>query len=224
MNNNAQDIIGSLRAVNILLLLLHVERFTFPLDVDLSTILQRYHPRFVDMLDLVSELAQFDDARPELFSAIDDILHRQRSDFYTREYVELLLSVYNHPLEHKRVEFDHVATARVQLANLCVTKVSELVRSILWVRVAFRSFYPAQELPALSELWLSFCRQVSEVAAGRLAIHPRVLAVDSLRNWQQSDAVRDAVERVASERSPDDCFAISYAEVDNAIDAIESTK
>jgi hypothetical protein len=129
VNNDAKDIIGRLRATNVLLLLLHVEEFTFLLDDTLRSLLDEYRPLFQRMTDLVSGLANFGDMKSELLSSIDDVLDPHSNTYYTRDYLDMLLSLYGGRKDVEQMHYENVPAIRATGQNSVVQwKMSILAR------------------------------------------------------------------------------------------------
>jgi hypothetical protein len=66
MNNDAKDVIGNLRPLNIVLILLRVRDFEFPLDRSMKSRLEIMKGSFLEMLSVDSDLAHFGDRRIDL--------------------------------------------------------------------------------------------------------------------------------------------------------------
>ena len=142
MNNDAKDVIGRLRAINVLLVLLHLDGFAFPLDVAMKAVLSKIRPHLLRVIDLVSELTRFGQLASELQSSIDDILDPDSSTYYTRDYVDMLLSLYRGSEDSVRLNYEDKASVQAALIEVCLANVGALFQSIMWVRIAFYSCYP----------------------------------------------------------------------------------
>jgi hypothetical protein len=220
VNNDAKDIVGRFRSTNVLLLLLHVEEFAFPLDDLLRSLLDEYRPPFLRMSDLVSGLANFGDMKSELLSSTDDVLDPLSNTYYTRDYLDMLLSLYGGRKDVERMNYENVPGIRTHVATLVNLNVCELLQSVMWVRVAFYSCYPGVDLLPLQEGWFAFCKIVCAVGGSSLSFHPQSLAVSSLRSWRFSDVVRASLEKRQYVMPHKEAFAKAVSEVDEAMKVV----
>lgn len=222
MNNDAKDVIGKLRAVNICIILLNMGDYSFPLDGRMREILAEHHPRFLRMIDLVSELARFDGLKHELLSCTDDILDNNSDNFYTRDYVDMLISVYRGGAELYHLRYDDATSVRVFLSETCRSSASELCQAVIWLRIAFGASYPNLPLSPLREGWSSFCELVREIGGSSLETTPQQLLDLTLRSWRFSETVVAALDRVDTSDTADmphkTAFLQSVAEVDTALE------
>jgi hypothetical protein len=217
VNNDAKDIIGRLRATNVLLLLLHVEEFTFPLDDNLRSLLDEYRPQLQRMTDLVSGLANFGDMKSELLSSIDDVLDPHSNTYYTRDYLDMLLSLYGGRKDVERMFYENIPAFRNRVATLVNLNVGELLQSVMWVRIAFYSCYPRVTPLPLEECWVAFCKIVCDVGGGSRFFDSQSLVATSLRSWRLSEIVRAGLEKGQDDMPHREAFAKAIIEVDEAM-------
>jgi hypothetical protein len=220
VNNDAKDIIGRLRATNVLLLLLHVEEFTFPLDDILRSLLDEYRPQLQRMTDLVSGLANFGDMKSELLSSIDDVLDPHSNTYYTRDYLDMLLSLYGGRKDIERMHYENIPAFRPRVATLINLNVCELLQSVMWIRIAFYSCYPRVMLLPLEEGWVAFCKIVCDVGSGSRFFDPQSLAATSLRSWRLSEIVRASLEKGQDDMPHKEAFTKAVIEVDEAMKVV----
>jgi hypothetical protein len=225
VNNDAKDVIGRLRAINVLLLLLRIETPVFPLDNVIRSLLVEYRPRFLRMIGLVSELAHFGDLRSELLSCADDILDPASSTYYTQDYLDMLLSLYRGREHVLHLNYEDVASVRAVFIETCLLDVTELIQSVLWLRIGFETCYPDGPLLPLREGWPAFCELVCAIGGKPLGVSCHSLIASSLRSWRLSETVVAAREKVETTDMPHKAaFLKSVAEVEAMLEGIDRMK
>jgi hypothetical protein len=220
MNNDAKDLVGRLRAVNLILMLLQIERFDFPLDDAICRLLIKHKLRLQQMLQIVSDLTNFGAMREELLSSLDDILDPASPGYYTQDCLDTLLSLYLGRREMVHLNYTDPLSLRAFLTETCQSKTHDLFHSIMWLRLAFSSSYPNVVLPSLSQGWRAFC--TIAVNIGRLSFENEgsSLFISSLRSWRFSETVVAALEKVKVGGMPHEAaFFKAVQEVDDILAA-----
>lgn len=219
MNNDAKDLIGQLRAVNLILVLLQIKQFDFPLDDAIRRLLIEHQRRFHQMVQIVSDLANFEAMRGELLSSLDDILDLESPGYYTQDYLDTLLFLYRGQRELVHPNYTDPLSLRAFLTETCRSKIHDLSHSIMWLRVAFSSYYPDVVLPSLNQGWRAFCTIATDI--GRLSFeNGGCLFISSLRSWRFSETVVAALEKVNVGGMPHEAaFFKAVQEVDDCLNA-----
>jgi hypothetical protein len=221
MNNDAKDVIGHLRSLNIVLILLQFRSFQFPLDSLMKATLDNNRLMLLDMLSLVSELAHFGDKKSELESAIDDIPDHTGNGFYTSDYVEMWLSLLQGSRSVVHCDFSRVEDVKLKLRAHACDLLGELLQSIMWLRIGYRDRYVDGPLLPLHPSWGSFCSIAVAVSGGELSVPPRTLAVSSLRAWRYGQIVSECMKNDISNMPFTNAFGYAVLEVESAIELLE---
>lgn len=220
MNNDAKDVVGRLRATNLLLVLSQIERFVFPLDTVLSSILVEHRSRFQQMINVVADIAHFGDMKHELLSSTEDILDPDSTDYYTQEYLDMLLSLYQGKTDLVHFDYDSVPSRNAMLAETCRSNLYALFQSIMWLRIAFYSCYPDIDLTPLNEGWEAFCTVASEIGQQPFGFDRHSLFISSIRSWRDSSLVLAALAKVEKADMPHKvAFFKAIHEVDDILAA-----
>lgn len=218
MNNDAKDAIGRLRAINMLLLMLRIDRFDFPLDDQLRSVLTEHRPCLLTMVERVADLAHFGETKDELLSCTDDILDPTSNRYYTREYLDMLLSLYRGSRNVQHIQYENIGSVRAVLTEACCANVSELLQSIIWLRIAFDSCYPDVPLIPLRTGWVSFCELVIAIGGKSLDSSLADLINTSMRSWRFSEAVVATLSNENLDNMPHkNAFLRSFAEVETIL-------
>jgi hypothetical protein len=135
LNNSVKDVIGYLRAVNVVLVLWNFGGLRFPLDSSITGVLSEHEEQFEEILTLVTDTSGASSIMDEMRSAIDDIVDPSKPGFWDREWTTGVLCLYSSKREWVVFHYETVPTFHQELVPILVRVLVRLVDSALWLRI-----------------------------------------------------------------------------------------
>jgi hypothetical protein len=219
-NTDAKDLIARVRSLWLLVSLLRINRYDFPLDGLISSQLEQMRSKAVSIIKLISATTAFEYLENELLSTVDDIRAVSGQNFYTEENVKLYLSIALESNTVISIDFGTFAHAKATLAPLIAQYLYRCYWSICWLRAAFYSCYETKELPSLKNNWKVICAQLVEITSCTHLYDPDVLAPECARRWLESDLVLGLRQKMTAEMP----YASSFQRILSEVEECASDK
>ncbi len=202
LTNREKDIIGSLRAINWLMLLWNVEPILFPLDATITKLLKQYQSEFEELLKIAEEISQLSEIDDEMRSAIDDIASDSEGS-YSSEYVGLLLSLYVGDRNLEKFHYNDVPLFHRELAKVFKVISRSLIDAILWQRVNYYDWSSNFDLPSPLPQFSRFFAIVYTIVPPNVALpaSSNSLLTQSINYWLRSSTVQKALINNVEEKN-----------------------
>src|SRR5438874_13402241 len=94
LTNDAKDVVGLLRSVNLIIVLWNIDNLSFPLDNDFKRALASCRNNLENLVGVVCRICQMREEMEELSSAVEDLVPDAGRSYYTEENVTSLLSLF----------------------------------------------------------------------------------------------------------------------------------
>jgi hypothetical protein len=194
LTNLAKDIIGYLRAVNVILMLWNIEHFEFPIDNKLEVNLNLHSEELEEILQSVCEVSQAMTIYDDMRSAIDDIISSKNKSFYDREMVDFLLSLYIPSTERLYFTYEDKALFQEELKPILTESLIKLSDLILWARVKFYDLTPDAKITSALEFLNKIFSRIQSIApsymnSNHATENPTILE-RCITNWKEEVVYR----------------------------------
>lgn len=194
LNNATKDMIGYMRAVNVVLTLWDIDRIKFPLDSLILTSLSNNKEKLNELLGIISEISQSTPLLNEVRSALDDIVDSSKPDFWDKEWTGAILSLYSKKRELVNFHYEDSATFNNELRPIFIDLLSQLVSSVLWLRVAYYDRFPDKNLPSAISNFLQAFNIIHSMSPKDVTLLPsHELLRFCLSSWFYSETVQSNI-------------------------------
>jgi hypothetical protein len=173
VDNNTRDIVGSLRTIYLIILIANIPRIRFPLDPAIAHLREKYFSHLKQSLDLVWEFCQKEEGLyAEFSSAIRDILHPLRRDFYDEATTTMLLNFYIDRKTCPGFAFDSLAQFHQELRPIIVTLLCDLIDAMLGSRAKYYDINPHRVSADPRSLLVRFFEIVAHLIPSTVELPP----------------------------------------------------
>jgi hypothetical protein len=149
LTNDAKDVVGTLRGINLIIVLWNSHDLSFPLDSDFKRVLATRRNYLASLLAIVCRICQMQAEGEELRAAIEDLVPDVGRIYYTEESLTSLLRLFSGLDALHSFSFDCPLEFHRQTKPILLSLLSRLVKAMLWVRVAYFDMNPGSSLPDL---------------------------------------------------------------------------
>jgi hypothetical protein len=193
LNNDQRDVIGYLRAINVMLLVWNNSPIaTFPLDVEMDKLLQKHRPELERLLHLVCQISRMtsESHYSEARSAVDDLLSPE-GRFYDQETLDLLLVLYSGKRNKITFTYHDAMMFYQETKPIFRRLLFNLTGAMLWARVGFYAEHLEITLSPLVDLLLQALTIIFSIAPSQVALRvPEQLLEDCISWWISSGSVQ----------------------------------
>jgi hypothetical protein len=195
LTNDAKDVVGFLKGVNLIIVLWNSNDLSFPLDSDFKRVLTTCRNNLEGLIAVVCRICQMQVEAKELSTAIEDLVPDVGRIYYTEESLTSLLQLYSVQNALHSYSFDRPLDLRRQTKSILLSLFSRLVKAMLWVRVAYFDMNPGLSLPDLC----ADLKMASSILTGLCPTDVEMpqsddLLAGAIKYWRASPDVRQGLE------------------------------
>jgi hypothetical protein len=200
LTNDAKDVVGLLRGINLIVVLWNSDTLSFPLDNDFKRVLVSCQHKLESLLGVVCRICQMQEEVGELRSAIEDLVPDVERTYYTEETLTSLLSLFSGVETLHSFSFGRRLDFHRQTMPILLSLFSRLVKAMLWVRVAFFDMNPGSSLPDLCADLKLACSALTKLCPPDFEMPPSSDMLSRvIKDWRASPDVKQGLELTKNE-------------------------
>jgi hypothetical protein len=202
LTNDAKDVVGLLRGINLIVVLWTSDHLSFPLDNDFKRALVSCRNNLESLLGVVCRICQMQGEVEELRLAIDDLVPNAEPTYYTEENLTSLLSLFSGVETSRSFSFGRGLEFHRQTKPILLSLFSRLVKAMLWVRVACFDMNPGSSLPDLCADLTLACSLLRKLCPSDVEMPPsRDMLSRVISDWRSSPDVEQGLQLTKNEPS-----------------------
>jgi hypothetical protein len=200
LTNDAKDVVGLLRGINLILVLWKSETLSFPLDANFKRVLASCRNDLESLLEIVCRICQMQEEIGELRSAIEDLVPNAEAAYYTEETLTSLLSLFSGEEAFRSFSFGRPLDFHEQTRPILLSLFSRLVKAMFWVRVAFFDMNPSSSLPDLCADLKLACSALTKLCPPDVELPPSNNMLSRvIEDWRASPDLKQGLELTKNE-------------------------